>query len=67
MRFTHYKGREAVWKELRHGAIPPPYERPHVREDYPPEIERPRAQLLLIAIAARHSKDPQTNKSPSGR
>ena len=35
-----------------------------MREDYPPEIESARAQLLPIAIAARDSKDPQTNKSP---
>ena len=62
--FSHFKDREMVWKKLGHGAIPPPYERLHVREDYPPEVEVSRAQLLPIARAAMDYKDPHTNKSP---
>ena len=66
VRFSHFKDREMVWKKLGHGAIniPPPYERLHVREDYPPEVENARVQLLPIARAALDYKDPHTNKSP---
>ena len=64
VRFNHFKDREIIWKELGHGPIPPPYERPHVREDFAPEIEEVRAKLLPIARAAMNHKDPQTKKAP---
>ena len=60
VRFNHFT---IIWKELGHGPIPPPYERPHVREDFAPEIEV-RAKLLPIARAAMNHKDPQTKKAP---
>ena len=64
VRFNHFKDREIIWRELGHGPIPPPYERPHVREDFAPEIEEVRAKLLPIARAAMNHKDPQTKKAP---
>ena len=37
--FLHYKDREVVWRKHSYGHIPPKIDKPHVREDFPPEIE----------------------------
>ena len=63
VRFNHAKYRDTIWKQLGHGTVPPAFDKPHVREDFPPEIEEARAQLLHIARAAMNYKDPHTNQT----
>jgi ribA/ribD-fused uncharacterized protein len=65
VRFNHPKDRAMIWNQLGHGTFPPKYNRIHVREDFPPEIDNARAQLLPIAITASKVCDPTTNKSPT--
>ena len=62
--FLHFKDREVVWRKLGHGLIPPSYNKPHVREDYPVEIEESRSTLLPVAVAASKITDPRTQKPP---
>ena len=64
VKFLHFKDRDAIWGKFGHGAIPPKFNRLHVREDFPPKIESNRTQLLPIAIAASKKKDPTTNRPP---
>ena len=63
VRFNHAKDRDTIWKQLGHGTVPPAFNKPHVKEDFPPEIEEARAQLLHIARAAMNYKDPHTNQT----
>ena len=67
VKFLHFKDRDVVWRKLGHGLIPPSYNKPHVREDYPMEVEDARSQLLPIAIAALNKQDPVNNKQPKAQ
>jgi ribA/ribD-fused uncharacterized protein len=63
VRFLHFKDREHIWQNLGHGLIPPKYSKPHIREDFPQEVEEARNILLPIAKAATKIKDPSTRKT----
>jgi len=65
VKFWHYKDREVVWHNLGHRLIPPPQSRPHVREDFPEEIETARSKLIPIAHAATQYRDTATKSAPS--
>ena len=60
VRFLHYKDREVVWRKLGHRLIPPNFNKPHVREDFPKEIDENRSLLLPVAVAATKTEDPST-------
>ena len=64
LKFLHFKDRDVVWRKLGHGLIPPGFNKPHVHEDYPMEVDDARSQLLPIAIAALNKRDPVNNKQP---
>ena len=54
--FNHLKDRDAVWRKLGYKLFPPSEKVPHVREDFPPEIENNRSVLLSIARQALNNK-----------
>ena len=64
VRFLHFKDREVIWRKMGHGLIPPAYNKPHVREDFPSEVEDARTKLLPIAVAATNFRDPSTKQKP---
>ena len=51
VRFHRYKDKQAIWAKLGHKTFAPSHNKPHIREDFPKEVERDRAQLQAVAHA----------------
>ena len=51
VRFNNFKDRQLIWSKMGHKTFAPAYNKPHVREDFPDEITKERAQLQAVAQA----------------
>ena len=59
-RFVRYRDRQFIWDYLGYKLFPKSHNVPHIREDFPKEIEERRSTLLSIASAALRVPLPDT-------